>query len=65
MTHPIKDKRCSSCGKIKLLPEFNSDKTKPWASADKTNIQLLCPPCNSRKNAKDPLDFMQSNGCLL
>ncbi|AOG22403.1 HNH endonuclease [Acidovorax sp. RAC01] len=29
------------------------------------NIQLLCPTCNVRKSAKDPIDFMQSRGYLL
>lgn len=26
------------------------------------NLQLLCPSCNWSKNAKDPIDFMQSRG---
>lgn len=29
------------------------------------NLQLLCPPCNVRKHAKDPIEFMQSLGKLL
>lgn len=29
------------------------------------NIQLLCPRCNLQKNAKHPVDFMQSKGFLL
>ncbi len=29
------------------------------------NIQLLCPPCNMRKGAKDPLDFARELGKLL
>lgn len=29
------------------------------------NIQLLCPACNVRKSAKDPIDYMQSRGYLL
>jgi 5-methylcytosine-specific restriction endonuclease McrA len=29
------------------------------------NIQLLCPPCNVRKSAKDPIAFMQERGFLL
>ncbi len=30
-----------------------------------SNLQLLCPPCNLAKHAKDPIDFMQSRGYLL
>lgn len=29
------------------------------------NIQLLCAPCNHEKNARDPIEFMQSRGLLL
>jgi 5-methylcytosine-specific restriction endonuclease McrA len=29
------------------------------------NVQLLCKTCNLRKNAKDPIVFMQENGYLL
>lgn len=32
---------------------------------DKSNLQLLCPPCNHRKNALDPIDFAQREGRLL
>lgn len=34
-------------------------------SNDITNIQLLCPTCNRRKNATDPIVFAQRNGFLL
>ncbi len=30
-----------------------------------SNLQLLCMPCNRRKNARDPIDHMQSLGFLL
>lgn len=30
-----------------------------------SNVQLLCPPCNSRKGAKDPVGFAQEQGRLL
>lgn len=29
---------------------------------DDSNVQLLCPPCNHRKSASHPLDFMRENG---
>jgi 5-methylcytosine-specific restriction endonuclease McrA len=29
------------------------------------NLQLLCPPCNLAKGARDPIEFMQSRGFLL
>lgn len=32
---------------------------------EKTNLQLLCRPCNRSKGAKHPVDFMQSRGFLL
>lgn len=30
-----------------------------------SNLQLLCPTCNLRKSAKDPLDWANENGKLL
>lgn len=30
-----------------------------------SNIQLLCQPCNQKKHAKDPVDYMQSLGYLI
>lgn len=29
------------------------------------NLQILCPTCNLRKNAKDPIDWARENGKLL
>ena len=34
-------------------------------SNDISNIQLLCPPCNIRKQAKDPFKWALENGRLL
>lgn len=34
-------------------------------SDSRSNLQLLCPPCNCRKNAKDPIIFAQEIGFLL
>jgi 5-methylcytosine-specific restriction endonuclease McrA len=30
-----------------------------------SNLQMLCKPCNSSKNARDPITFMQEKGLLL
>jgi 5-methylcytosine-specific restriction endonuclease McrA len=30
-----------------------------------SNLQMLCKPCNSSKNARDPISFMQERGMLL
>lgn len=31
----------------------------------KDNLQMLCPTCNLKKSAKDPIKFMQSKGYLI
>ena len=57
--------RCACCATA--LNRFHIDHIFPLArggSNDKTNIQLLCPPCNISKSAKHPVDFMQSRGFL-
>ena len=52
-----------------LLPKsYHVDHVMPLARGgtnDRKNLQLLCPPCNLRKNAKHPIDFAQENGLLL
>lgn len=62
---------CASCEK-KLFKsgekKFHIDHIKPLArggSDDKYNLQCLCPDCNQRKHAKDPLDWARENGKLL
>ena len=42
-----------------LIPLFRDGKHEP------SNLQILCPTCNLRKSAKDPIAFMQSLGRLL
>lgn len=58
--------RCACCRK--KLARFHADHVVPLVkggSNDIGNIQLLCPTCNIRKHAKDPILFMQENGFLL
>lgn len=57
---------CAGCGEP--LGKFHRDHIIPLASGgsnDAINIQLLCKPCNLRKGAKHPIEFMQSLGFLL
>lgn len=58
---------CAICW-IKLGKSFHRDHIDPLARGggnDILNIQLLCPPCNTRKNAADPIEHMQRMGLLL
>lgn len=59
--------KCVVC-RGRLGDEFHVDHVTPLAkggSNDRLNLQLLCPDCNLRKGAKDPLKFMQEKGFLL
>ena len=59
--------KCAVC-KCCIKTKFHVDHIKPIArggSNDRKNLQILCPPCNMKKGAKDPIDFMQGNGFLL
>lgn len=52
----------------KLDKAFEVDHITPVARGGtnaRRNLQLLCPPCNRSKNAKDPIAWAQSNGLLL
>lgn len=74
ISHDIVDKlmtlqqgKCPCCGKS-LDAGFHVDHIMPLAlggSNTDDNIQLLTPACNREKNAKHPIDFMQSRGFLL
>lgn len=59
--------RCAICRKaVKGAGHF--DHIVPLARGGRhegRNIQLLCAPCNLSKNARDPIDHMQSLGRLL
>lgn len=65
--HKKQKGKCAIC-RDKLKRNFHRDHIVPLARGGSNlihNIQLLCKACNLRKNAKDPIDFMQSEGYLL
>lgn len=63
----LQRKRCAIC-KCSIEKKYHVDHVIPLALGGlhkSDNIQLLCPTCNVRKSAKDPIAFMQENGFLL
>lgn len=63
-----KGKCAHSWCRSSLAKGYHIDHVIPLARGganDRRNIQLLCAPCNHRKNAKHPVDFAQENGLLL
>lgn len=59
--------KCVVC-KVGIKGNYHVDHIVPLAKGGThtpENIQLLCPSCNVRKSAKDPIEFMQSRGFLL
>jgi len=58
--------QCANCRK--KFGEYHIDHIVPLAlggANEDSNVQLLCPPCNWRKNAMHPIDFAQQEGRLL
>jgi len=59
--------KCIVC-KASLKESYHIDHVTPISRGGVNsieNLQLLCPPCNLNKHAKDPIVFMQSKGFLL
>ena len=59
--------RCACCKK-KLNGQHHVDHRTPLALGGTnwpSNLELLCPNCNQRKHAKDPIVFAQQEGRLL
>lgn len=59
--------KCAACS-VKLDAGYHVDHITPLARGGEhspANLQLLCPTCNVRKSAKDPIAFMQERGFLL
>lgn len=60
--------KCAACRCDLRKSGYHMDHNMPLAKGGAHaphNIQLLCPPCNVRKSAKHPIDFMQERGWLL
>lgn len=59
--------RCAIC-RVSVRKSFHLDHVMPLARGGEhapRNLQILCQTCNVRKNAKDPIDYMQSIGRLI
>lgn len=59
--------RCAYCA-MRLHGKYHVDHRMPLAlggSNDITNLQILCPTCNLRKNKKHPIEFANQIGLLL
>jgi 5-methylcytosine-specific restriction endonuclease McrA len=60
--------KCTVCRCDLRLSGYHLDHRIPLAlggAHEDRNIELLCPTCNTSKQAKHPVDFMQSRGFLL
>lgn len=57
--------RCACCRKKRKLTIDHITPLAKGGSNWPRNIQMLCKSCNSRKQARDPIEFMQSMGALL
>lgn len=59
--------KCASC-KTSLKDGYHIDHIYPLSKGGSNwpdNLQLLCPPCNLQKSAKDPIEWANENGKLL
>jgi hypothetical protein len=57
--------KCAACGKKAKLTADHYYPLSRGGTNHAKNIQGLCLSCNSAKNNKHPIDFMQSRGFLL
>lgn len=59
--------KCANCW-VSIKGGYHLDHITPLAKGgahDDSNLQLLCPSCNYKKNAKDPIEWAQAQGRLL
>lgn len=63
----LQKNKCAICS-VSVAGGYHIDHVIPLSKGgcnDKSNLQILCAPCNMSKGAKDPIEFMQSLGKLL
>lgn len=63
----LQKSKCANCN-TDISKSKHVDHIVPIISGgsnDKSNLQILCPTCNLKKNAKDPIVWAQENGRLL
>lgn len=59
--------RCACC-RVAVGSSYHVDHIIPISRGghnSRSNLQILCGPCNQSKHARDPIEFMQSRGALL
>lgn len=59
--------KCAIC-RVCVKKAYHLDHIMPLklgGAHEPANLQLLCPACNVRKNAKHPVDYMQERGFLI
>jgi 5-methylcytosine-specific restriction endonuclease McrA len=63
----LQDGRCAYCRR-NVRRSYHVDHIKPLVAGggnDRKNLQIVCPSCNSKKGARDPIDYAQTRGLLL
>lgn len=65
----LQNYRCAECGtSVRKRENRHIDHIMPIALGGSnwpSNLQVLCPPCNLHKAAKDPIEFARKKGRLL
>lgn len=63
----LQKSRCANCA-LHVKDSYHVDHVTPLSKGGSNgpeNIQILCPTCNQKKHAKDPIQWANENGKLL